>query len=59
MLVEADQIPADLAAAPASYRFSFYAVEPQWLSDNLDVPVDGRLHAHGAVLGQQLHLPES
>jgi hypothetical protein len=59
ILIEADQLLADLAAAPASYRFSFYAVEPHWLSDDLDVPVDGKLHAHGPVLGKQLHLPES
>ncbi|MDH6238206.1 hypothetical protein [Cryobacterium sp. CG_9.6] len=59
MLVEADQILADLAAAPVSYRFSFYAVEPHWLSDDLDVPVDGRLHAHELVPGKQLHLPET
>lgn len=59
MLIEADQILADLAAVPASYRFGFYLVEPHWLSDDLDVPVDGRLHAHGDILGKQLHLPET
>jgi hypothetical protein len=58
-LIEADHILADLASAPASYRFSFYSVEPHWLSEDLDVPVDGRLHAHGDVLGKQLHLPET
>lgn len=60
MLVEANQILADLASAHVSYRFSFYAVEPQWLSGNLDVPLDGRLHAHGDVgdIGM-LHLPET
>ena len=59
MLVEADQILSDLAGADVSYRFSFYAVEPSWLSEDLDVPVDGELHEHGAVLGKQLHLPET
>ena len=59
MLDEADQILADLAAEPASYRFSFYAVEPRWLSDDLEVPVDGKLHAHGDIRGKQLHLPET
>lgn len=59
MLVKADQILADLAATPASYRFSFYAVEPHWLSEDLDVPVDGRLHGHGDTIGKQLHLPET
>lgn len=59
ILIEADQLLADLATAPASYRFSFYALEPHWLSGDLDVPVDGKLHAHGDILGKQLHLPES
>ena len=59
MLVEADQILADLAASTVSYRFSFYAVEPSWLSEDLDVPIDGRLHAHNDIVGRQLHLPET
>jgi hypothetical protein len=59
MLNEADRILADFAAEPVSYRFSFYSAEPRWLSDDLEMPIDGKLHAHGDIRGKQLHLPET
>lgn len=59
MFVEADQILADLAAFDADYRLSFYAVEPEWLGYDLDVPADGRVHDHGDPRGRMLHLPQS
>jgi hypothetical protein len=59
LVVDATNILADLAAQDENYRLSYYTVEPAWLSDDLDVPIDGRVHAHPSVLGKQLHLPET
>ena len=57
---EAHAILASLDSKPASYRLSYYAVEAGQLSSNLDVPVDGKLHAHPEVIvGKTLHLDES
>jgi hypothetical protein len=59
IVLEAEEILADLAG-DTNYRLSYYALEPQWLSDDdLNVPTDGRMHVHAIPVGKTLHLPES
>jgi hypothetical protein len=55
---EAHRILAGMNDRPGSYRLSYYAVEPEVLGGDLDVPVDGRVHRHRSVLGETLHLTE-
>jgi hypothetical protein len=59
LVVDAQNILSDLAAQEENYRLVYYRVEPRWLSDDLNVPIDGRIHAHAPVVGKQLHLPET
>lgn len=57
---EAHQILAELDGRKVSYRLSYYAVQPEDLAANLNVPVDGKLHAHhDVIIGKTLHLDES
>jgi len=55
---EAHRILAELSAPPTSYRLSYYTVEPRELGGDLNVPVDGQVHAHPTVLGKTLALRE-
>jgi hypothetical protein len=57
---EAHQILADVRAAQleAGYVLDYFSVDPHQLSDDLDVPIDGQLHAHANVLGQLIHVKE-
>ncbi|WP_431220351.1 hypothetical protein [Leifsonia xyli] len=57
---EAHQILADVRAAQlkAGYVLDYFSVDPHQLSDDLDVPIDGQLHAHGDVLGQLIHVSD-
>lgn len=55
---DAHRILAELEKRPASYRLSFYAVEPEELGGDLNVPVDEQVHAHPTVLGKTLSLRE-
>ncbi|MCM3505850.1 hypothetical protein M3666_12070 [Curtobacterium sp. ODYSSEY 48 V2] len=56
---EARRHLAELDAKPRSYELTYYALEPSDLSDDLDVPIDGNLHAHDGMYGRTLHLDES
>lgn len=59
IVIEARRHLAGLDAAPRSYELVYYAVDPEELSNDLDVPIDGGLHAHSSVIGMTLHLDES
>lgn len=56
---DAHHILAELDAATVSHRFAYYAIEPEQLSGDLDVPVDGEMHVHEVPIGKTLHLNES
>lgn len=61
MVQEAHEILASTAAAraEAGYVLEFYSVDPHQLADDLDVPVDGRIHTHGDTFGRSIHLEEA
>lgn len=58
MAMEAIRILADLDDAQRGYVFRFYSLDPAWLSNDLEVELDGRVHWHDEILGRPLHLAE-
>ncbi|MET4783737.1 hypothetical protein [Glaciihabitans sp. UYNi722] len=49
----------DRVAPP--FSIAYFGVEPQWLTDDLDQPLDRSLHRHSGdqIMGAMLHLPSS